>query len=138
MKIDNVDSYLRDKGVNPSYQRSKIFEYIVNNHNHPTVSQIYEALIEKIPTLSKTTVYNTLNLFVEKKLVEVITIEGNEARYDIYNPEDHAHFKCTECKTLYDIPIDFNNIFVKELEGFQIQEQYVHFIGKCANCWKKQ
>ena len=137
MKIDNIDSFLRDKGVNPSYQRSKIFEYVVNNHNHPTVNQIYDALIEKIPTLSKTTVYNTLNLFVEKKLVEVITIEGNEARYDIYNPEDHAHFKCTECKTLYDIPINFNNIFVKELEGFQIQEQYVHFIGKCSNCLKK-
>ncbi len=137
MRIDNINSYLRDHGINPSYQRIKIFEYILNNHIHPTVNQIYETLTEKIPTLSKTTVYNTLNLFIDKRLVEVITIEGNEARYDIYNPEDHGHFKCIICKNLYDIPINFNKMHVKELEGYTMHEQHIHFIGVCPHCSEK-
>ncbi|WP_040215195.1 Fur family transcriptional regulator [Clostridium polynesiense] len=138
MKIDNIDSYLREKDVKPSYQRTKIFQYILDNHNHPTVNQIYEALTDKIPTLSKTTVYNTLNLFIEKKLVEIITIEGNEARYDIYNPNDHAHFKCQLCKNLFDIHLDFSKMSLKELEDYKINEQHIHFIGICPECAKKQ
>ena len=138
MKIDNIDVYLRDNGVNPSYQRTKIFEYMQNHHIHPTVNEIYEALVPSIPTLSKTTVYNTLNLFVEKRIVELVNIEGNESRYEIYSPEEHAHFKCEKCERIYDIPIDFSNIKVKELEGFQIKSQQIHFIGICRSCSKNK
>ena len=60
--IENIEKYLRDHNISPSYQRKRIFEYMYENRNHPNVNQIYEALVKEIPTLSKTTVYNTLNL----------------------------------------------------------------------------
>ncbi|WP_032122330.1 Fur family transcriptional regulator [Clostridium amazonitimonense] len=137
MHINNVDTYLRDHGIKPSYQRKRVLEYIIEHHNHPTVSQIYDDLIDDIPTLSKTTVYNTLNLFAEKKIVEVITIEGNEARYDIFNPKPHAHFKCDKCQTLYDINLDFSKIANEDLKDYIVKDQYIHFRGTCPNCSKR-
>lgn len=135
--IENIEKHLRDHGISPSYQRKRIFEYLYENQNHPNVNQIYEELVKEIPTLSKTTVYNTLNLFVEKKLAEVITIEGTEIRYDLYNPHTHGHFKCENCKKVYDIDIDAEKLHLKDLEGFQIKEQYFHFKGLCRECADK-
>ena len=65
--VENVGEYLKENGIKPSYQRMKIYEFLLQNRIHPTVDTIYRALNKEIPTLSKTTVYNTLNLFIEKK-----------------------------------------------------------------------
>lgn len=137
MKINNVDIYLRDQGIKPSYQRKRVLEHIIEHHDHPTVNQIYDALICEIPTLSKTTVYNTLNLFTLKKIVEIITIEGTETRYDLFNPKPHAHFKCDKCQIVYDIDLDFSKIANEDLKNYIVKDQYIHFIGICPSCSKK-
>ena len=54
----DIGNYLKKHNIKPSYQRMKIFQYLLDNHNHPTVDTIYRALCTEIPTLSKTTVYN--------------------------------------------------------------------------------
>ena len=56
LHIENVGEYLKSHDIKPSYQRIKIFEYLVEHKNHPTVDMIYKALVDEIPTLSKTTV----------------------------------------------------------------------------------
>ena len=99
--IENIGEYLKAHEIKPSYQRIKIFQYLVENKNHPTVDMIYKALCTEIPTLSKTTVYNTLNLFIEKKIVNVIVIEENETRYDSVMAV-HGHFKCEKCGKIYE------------------------------------
>ena len=80
--IGKVDEYLSSKGIKPSYQRIKVFDYLLNNKTHPTVDNIHQELVGEIPTLSKTTVYNTLKLFQEKGIVLIINIEDNETRFD--------------------------------------------------------
>ena len=76
----------------------------MKNRDHPSVDNIFQALSGEIPTLSKTTVYNTLSLFSEKRIASSITIVNNELRYDLLK-EPHAHFQCEECKRVYDIPL---------------------------------
>lgn len=49
--------------VKPSLQRIAIVEYLMENRIHPTADDIYHALCIQVPTLSKTTVYNTMRLF---------------------------------------------------------------------------
>ena len=44
-------------------QRIAIMEYLMDNPIHPSADDIYTALSPSMPTLSKTTVYNTLKLF---------------------------------------------------------------------------
>lgn len=134
--VENIGEYLKSHEIKPSYQRMKIFEYLIVNRNHPTVDTIYQALIKEIPTLSKTTVYNTLNLFVEKKIVTVIVIEENETRYDA-DVSIHGHFKCQQCGEVYDINIRMDDIDISTLDNFQINEHHVYFKGICEKCLKK-
>lgn len=119
--------------IKPSYSRVKILEYIVNKKSHPTVEEIYNVLIKELPTLSKTTVYNTLNILMEAHLVRLITIEDNETRYDA-DLSEHGHFKCESCGQIYDFRISLEENAVAGLDGFLIEDKNVYFKGVCQNC----
>jgi len=80
MHIENVGDYLKKNGIKPSVQRMKIFQYLLDHHTHPTVDDIFQNLSPEMPTLSKTTVYNTLNIFVSNNIIQEIIIEENEVR----------------------------------------------------------
>lgn len=136
MHIENIGEHLKIHEIKPSYQRMKIFEYLLKNKTHPTVDEIYKALNEGIPTLSKTTVYNTLNIFIEKGIARVITIEENETRYDV-DMSSHGHFKCEECGKVYDIPVFLDDKTLEKLKDFEIYEYNIFFKGKCKNCLNK-
>lgn len=134
--IENIGDYLKLHSIKPSYQRIKIFEYLDKNKNHPTVDMIYKALCPQIPTLSKTTVYNTLNLFIEKNIVNVIVIEENETRYDSIM-DLHGHFKCDNCGEIYDIDIDSQALDNNALKDHEIKEHHYYFKGMCKKCLGK-
>lgn len=134
--VSDVGNYLKEHGVKPSYQRMKIFQYLLENRCHPTVDTIYKALCTEIPTLSKTTVYNTLNLFMEKNLVNVVVIEENETRYDV-DTTIHGHFKCEKCGCIHDIDLNLKDISSDKLGGFQIKEHHHYFKGICKDCLNK-
>lgn len=129
----NVSDYLKKHGIKPSLQRIRIFQYLINNRNHPTVDTIYQELVKDIPTLSKTTVYNTLNLFMEKNIVTVITIEENETRYDA-DVSLHGHFKCEKCGEVYDFNVDVPKLKDNMLKNFEIKEKHIYYKGICENC----
>ena len=131
--IKEIGQCLIKSGIKPSYQRIKVFEYLITRSNHPTVEQIYQELLKDNPTLSKTTVYNTLNTFINAGIARVVNIEDNETRYDA-DILTHGHFKCAKCKTIYDFEININNFTTTELEEFLVQEQDVYFKGICKNC----
>lgn len=130
---EELIQYLKKYDVRPSNIRIKVLKFLLMNRSHPTVDDIYKGLIDEIPTLSKTSVYNTLNLFLEKKIVTGITVDEKELRYDI-NTSLHGHFKCEKCGFIYDFPIiiDFPN--KEQLEGFEISNKDVFFYGTCKKC----
>lgn len=137
IEIENVSEYLKDHGIKPSYQRMRVFQYLLDYNNHPTVDTIYKALCPELPTLSKTTVYNTLNLFVEKGIANVVIIEENETRYDLVT-KTHGHFKCQECNTVYDVEFREANFQGDFLENCKIDEKHFYFKGVCKNCINKK
>ena len=129
----NQAEYLKNHGIKPSYQRMKIFDYLVMNKTHPTVDEIYKALLPELPTLSKTTIYNTLGLFIEKKVAKVITIDENETRYDA-DISVHGHFKCNHCERIYDFEADVSKSIFPNLDGFVIEEKHLYLKGVCKTC----
>lgn len=131
----NIGELLMEHDIKPSIQRIKILEYLMNAHHHPSVDVIYNDLITAIPTLSKTTVYNTLKLFVNKKLINEIVIEGNENRYDAIKTP-HGHFKCVDCGKIYDFDFDINNFNIEQLKDFDISLVQFYIKGNCKKCGK--
>lgn len=124
---------LAKKNIRPSHQRIKVLEYLINNQCHPTVDQIFNELHNEIPTLSKSTVYNTVNSLLEAQLVRLITIEDHESRYDVI-VENHGHFKCNSCGNIYNFHINIDDFSSGELAGFQIDDKNVYFKGICSQC----
>lgn len=127
---------LLKRNITPSHQRVMILKYLVENECHPTVDQIFSALHSSIPTLSKSTVYNTLNLFIQARLIRVLSIEENETRHDIVM-ENHGHFKCSSCGNIYNFAVDIDRFISADLQGFQITEKNVYFNGICPTCIAK-
>lgn len=134
--FEELSKKLKSKNIRLSHQRLKVLEYIANNRCHPTVEQIYSELHKEIPSLSKTTVYNTLNTLVKSGLVKLITIEDNETRYDIVT-DNHGHFKCESCGSIYDFEINIDSFNTRDLNGFKINDKDVYFKGICPKCAKK-
>jgi len=128
-----VELFLKQHDVKPSYQRMKIYDYLIEYDSHPTVDEIYQTLVDEIPTLSKTTVYNTLKLFLGKEIVRLITIEENENRYDA-DMSIHGHFKCLDCSKIYNIWLDLSNMKIEALDEFNINESHIYLKGSCHNC----
>ena len=128
-----VGKILEESGVKPSFQRLSVLKYLMQNQNHPSVDKIFKALSPDIPTLSKTTVYNTLNLLSEKGVVRALTIDETEVRYDyIFKP--HAHFLCTECGQIHDVHLEENFKNLPEIKGHKITEVQINFKGVCKHC----
>lgn len=136
-KIGNLTEYLIKNNIKPSYQRIKILEYLLKNNNHPTVDHIYKEIVKEIPTLSKTTVYSTLTLFIESKILRGLYIEENEIRYDAIL-FDHGHFKCKNCREIFDFSVEIDELKSVGLKNFQIEEKGVYFRGVCPKCLKNK
>ncbi len=127
----DVKDLMLEKGVKPSVTRLAIYDYLYNHRTHPTVDEIYEALSPEIPTLSKTTVYNTVNLLANSGIIKSISIEGFRTRYDANN-NFHAHFLCTKCNNVYDI---FDLECPKcPLDGFTVSSEDIFYTGSCKAC----
>ena len=133
--MDNISLHLSGYGIRPSVQRIAIMRYLRKNRTHPTADEVFEGLKSQIPTLSKTTVYNTLKLFIEHGAAIYVGIDEKNARFDGY-VEPHAHFRCKKCGCIIDVSMDIESIIPKDFNG-DIEESYFYLKGTCENCKKK-
>lgn len=137
MKEQEAYKKLVDNGVKPSVQRLAIMEYLLTHFTHPTVEDVYQGLCNKIPTLSRTTVYNTLRLFAEHRAAQMITIDDHRVCYD-GNTNPHVHFFCKYCGKVIDLftepaPISKPNL----IDGNIVDEVQLYYKGICSECRKK-
>ena len=124
-------------GIRPSVQRLAIFEYVRQSCEHPTAEVVYEALCDELGSLSLTTVYNTLKLFVDAGLISMLTIDDTFRCFD-GNRRDHAHFRCNSCGKIVDLKMkkEFMSL-VEGLNGYEITDAQLYLKGLCPDCQKK-
>lgn len=127
-----------ERGIRPSMQRLAIMDYLINHPIHPTIDDVYQALSNKVPTLSRTTVYNTLRMLSENQAAQMITIDEHRVCYD-GNVESHVHFYCKKCGKIIDLFGEQASKLEgeKTVEGNIIQEEQLYYKGICAKCAKK-
>jgi Fe2+ or Zn2+ uptake regulation protein len=123
-------SILRQCGIQPTPQRIAVVEYVLNSSKHPTADDVLISARRECPTVSRATVYNTLNLLVEKGLIGMQTIKEGAIVFDP-NAEKHHHFIDNDTGDIYDIPWDQLEVKGKErLEDFEITEFQVILRGR--------
>ncbi|QTQ14339.1 transcriptional repressor [Treponema parvum] len=140
---NNYFSKIAKKGIRPSVQRIAVYKYLCEHPDHPTVDMVYTALFPDYPTLSRTTVYNTLKLLTEHGLVRTIQLEEDKLRYDA-TTVPHIHFKCMECGKIQDI---YDEEFLSKItskctellpEGSVAGKIQTCIWGRCNKCASKK
>jgi len=99
---DNLVEMLRAHGINPTHQRIEIAHALFSRHEHLSADQVMTIVNERHSETSKATVYNTLNLFVEKGLVREVIVDPSRVFYDP-NTEAHYHLYDVQSGKLTDI-----------------------------------
>ena len=133
--MKTAQDHLVGKGIHASQQRIAIMDYLLKNRTHPTADEIFMALSPSMPTLSKTTVYNTLRLFEEQGAVVALSIDERNLRYDAYT-DGHAHFRCRCCGRVFDMPAPLPAM--SDTGGFRIESTHVYHWGVCPSCGLEQ
>jgi len=118
-------------------QRMAIFDYLDGNTSHPSANDVYKAVIERFPTMSFATVYNTMDMLKTKGMVLELSIDPDKKRFDP-NPVPHHHLICVHCKKIVDVHRDFSLDLSEEERGdYEIIGNHVDFYGVCKTCSKK-
>lgn len=122
--------------IKPSIQRLAVMNYLIEHKTHPTVDEIFSALSPSMPTLSKTTVYNTLRLLVDGGVVQMLTLQEHNSCFDA-DMTPHSHLLCKQCGKVFDLKFfDFEESIPDEVNGHHIEETYQFFKGTCSFCKK--
>ncbi|HER43201.1 MAG TPA: transcriptional repressor [Candidatus Eisenbacteria bacterium] len=127
---------LRGKGFKLTPQRFAVIKYMIGNTNHPSALTIHKDLKKRYPSLSFSTVYNTLNVLEEIGEVTPIYIFSEHVNYDP-SVEPHMHFLCTKCNRIHDIfPGDIEGVRLPagEVAGHLIISSQVILRGICKDC----
>lgn len=135
METSTTLSCLQAHGIKPSLQRMAVMTYLIEHRTHPTADEIYTALHPSIPTLSKTTVYNTLKLLTEKGAALQLTIDERNCCFDA-DTSPHAHFLCTRCGRVYDMKLNQAELIKCACvpDNFQTEDAQLYLRGCCPKC----
>jgi Fur family peroxide stress response transcriptional regulator len=139
-RIGLLEAKCRERGLPVTIQRRVIFDALLGRDDHPTIDQIYEDVRDRIPGVSRTTVYRTLEtlaaLGVAKKTSHVDAV----ARFD-GNVEHHHHLVCVRCAKV----VDFDDPALSSVAlpdarrtGFDIVDFSVYLEGVCRECKSKE
>lgn len=129
-------SKLRSEGFKLTPQRLSVIRYLLGNTDHPTAAAIYGDLKKKYPSLSFSTVYNTLDMLERIGEIQSLNLFEEFLNYD---PEtgNHYHLVCRECNEIVDIfEEDLGGLELPrgELAGHRIDTAQVVFRGICKDC----
>ena len=99
---DNLADKLRAHGINPTHQRIEIALALFSRYEHLSADQVMAIVNERHSETSKATVYNTLNLFLEKRLIREVIVDPSKVFYDP-NTEPHYHMYDVQTGRITDI-----------------------------------
>lgn len=124
---------LAECGIRPSLQRLAVMNYLINHRTHPTVDTIFNDLYPSMPTLSRTTVYNTLKLLSESGAILVLRIDEKNCRYDA-GIEPHSHFRCLSCGDIRDLPVAPSEVKGDFIDKCIVLDTELYLYGYCPEC----
>ena len=123
-------------GQRNTVQRQLILDAIRCGGQHPAIDEIYTAIHQSHPTISKTTIYRNLRKLADEGLIHRITLQDGLERYD-ENAVPHYHFNCKCCGALSDLDMPYLydlNETAAEHTGLSIDRHDTLFSGLCPDC----
>lgn len=121
---------LEEHGIQASAQRVAIAEYVFHTDAHPSADQIFAAVKSRFPVVSRATVYNTLNLFVERGLLRQLTLAEGKVVFDP-KTAPHHHFIDEESGRILDVEWDRVAVCnLEQLDELDVRDYQVVMRGR--------
>lgn len=125
---------------NYSRQREDLLSILKNSKSHPTAEELYNSIKEKIPSVSRGTVYRNLKDLVDEGYIIKISMADGADRYD-YIHKKHNHIICKYCGMVKDFEYDFDlkNVklsVIKQMEMDPLLDGVIVY-GICRKCKEK-
>ncbi|NYI06289.1 Fur family transcriptional regulator [Allostreptomyces psammosilenae] len=128
---------LRARGWRLTAQRRVIAEVLDGEHVHLTADEVHVRAVERLPEISRATVYNTLGEMVSLGEVMEVGTDGRAKRYDPNAHRAHQHLVCSSCGLIRDVhPAGDPLSALPEGEryGFRLSDVEITYRGICPGC----
>ena len=135
-RIELFDRLCREHGLRATVQRRVILEAVLDLDDHPPADQVYERVNDRLPGVSRTTVYRSLESLVRLGVITKACHPGAVARYD-RRTDLHHHLICLHCDGIIDISdarLDDVEVPDTSAYGFEILDFRVQLRGVCRRC----
>ena len=126
----NLRESLVEHGIRPSAHRLAVAEYVLTTRDHPSADRVWREVASRFPAISRATVYNTLNLFVEKELLRELHLSATSVVFDP-KLDTHHHFIDDATGTIHDVAWDKVQVCnIETLRGFEVRDYQVVMRGR--------
>lgn len=122
-------------------ERYAILEHIYTEPGHFNMDSLYESMNKKNFRVSKATLYNTMQLLLDCKLVLKHQFGTNLSHYErAYNNEYHHHLICVDCGEVQEYKDNElrNVIQSKKIRKFTPSHYALYVYGVCSKCAAKR
>ena len=121
--LGETERLLKSQGIRTTRPRVKIASILLAPGQHLLAFELLKLVNQGEETISRATIYNTVNLFTRKGLVREVVVDPENVYYDS-NTRHHHHFYDVMNGTLVDIPEE--QIIISQLpelpDGMIIQD----------------
>jgi Fe2+ or Zn2+ uptake regulation protein len=127
---EDVIELLTQHGIQPSAHRVAVAQYVLTTEEHPSAERVWARVRSRFPMISRATVYNTLNLFVEKELLRELHLSPDSVVFDP-NMARHHHLIDDDSGRIFDVPWgDVEVCNISRIAGYEISDYQVVMRGR--------
>ena len=97
-------------------------------------TEIFESAREQVPGLGIATVYRAIKQLLDDGFLAQVDLPGEPPRYEVSGKDHHHHFRCLNCRKVYDIEGCANSFGELLPRGFRLEGHELFLFGRCNEC----
>ncbi|MBM0064521.1 ferric iron uptake transcriptional regulator [Alkalicoccobacillus gibsonii] len=140
-RLERIKKHLHSQSYKLTPQReATVMVLLEHEEDHLSAEDVYLLVKDKAPEIGLATVYRTLELLAELKIVDKINFGDGVSRFDLRKEgaaHFHHHLVCIECGAVDEIEEDLLGDVEKVVErdyNFKIKDHRLTFHGICYRC----
>ena len=121
-------------GRRNTQQRKKIREVFEKAGRPLNVEEVHSLVREIIPGLGIATVYRNLKALLDEGAIQLVSLPGENPRYETRVHGHHHHFQCTACERVFDVHACPGDLSRLAPAGFTVEDHELTLYGRCREC----